>query len=494
MYKKIFLIPVTLFFLFSCGSEEKTEEANAGSAITSKVSNFISSRENIIAFGHINMFQILGKSDYKKNSLVNAVIDPFITKMAALNQNSPIYFAVEVNEQNINDFNPYDISNISNLKLNGFAYAFIAIKNKSEIKSQLEKEVRVRFKNTDGIDYAQENNGTFALFDDCMMVMVDLNDRNQVGIDQLKTASKLMTEGKSTEIVNKMMASNSDFMLTYDMGKSVSSVLKGLKISNSETQQLESDLKGCFNTTNFNFENGKIVLTSENILSPAMSKWRITKPDSKEIVATLGTGAPAAAVAMNLDVDQIQKILDSYLKSSMSEIESKLSASELLEFNRIKAEGFSTVFNGRFGIAAFLKGDGYGFVPNVNFQLGAGTMLLEKLKEPLEMAKTGGFTIENKDNILYGYNGAENAPGKGSLTLPEGAEDFGNYPINGFVDIQKLPMNELNLPEQAMKIIAKLSILKFKVEGDKFTLEIQFKDKSQNALAQMMNSVSGLSL
>jgi hypothetical protein len=121
-------------------------------------------------------------------------------------------------------------------------------------------------------------------------------------------------------------------------------------------------------------------------------------------------------------------------------------------------------------------------------------MLLEKLKEPLEMAKTSGFTIENKGNMLYGYSGAENAPGKGTLTLPEGAEDFGNYPINGFVDIQKLPLNELNLPDQAMKIIAKLSILKFKVEGDKFTLEIQFKDKSQNALAQMMNSVSGLSL
>ncbi|MBM3430626.1 MAG: hypothetical protein FJX99_06555, partial [Bacteroidetes bacterium] len=108
MYKKIFFIPVTLFFLFSCGSEENSEKANTGSAITSKVSNFISSRENIIAFGHINMFQILGKSDYKKNSLVNAVIDPFITKMAALNQDSPIYFAVEVNEQNINDINPYD--------------------------------------------------------------------------------------------------------------------------------------------------------------------------------------------------------------------------------------------------------------------------------------------------------------------------------------------------------------------------------------------------
>jgi len=120
--------------------------------------------------------------------------------------------------------------------------------------------------------------------------------------------------------------------------------------------------------------------------------------------------------------------------------------------------------------------------------------LMEKLKKYLKKAKTQGYTLENKGNILFGYKGAKNAPGKGSLTLPAGAEDFGNYPINGFVDIQKLPMNELNLPEQAMKIIAKLSIVKFKVEGDKFTLEIQFKDKSQNALAQMMNSVSGLSL
>ncbi|MBM3160214.1 MAG: hypothetical protein FJZ66_02675 [Bacteroidetes bacterium] len=492
MLRKIYFLPTLLLLMHSCSTEQTSIKGN-DSTLKSKFSNFVSNRENIIAFGQVNMFQVLEKSEYKQNLIVSALIDQF-PGVKALNQDSPIYFAVEVNEQNINDINPYNISNISNLKLNGFAYAFIAIKNKSEIKSQLEKEVRVRFKNADGIDYAQENNGTFALFDDCMMVMVDLNDRNQVGIEQLKSASKSMNEGKSNEVINKLMASKSDFMLTYDMGKSVSSVLKGLKISNSETQQLESDLKGCFNTTNFNFENGKIVLTSENILSPAMSKWRITKSDSKEIVSTLGSGSPKAAIAMNLDVDQIQKILDSYLKSSMSEIKSKLSASELLEFNRIKAEGFSTVFNGRFGIAAFLKGDGYGFVPNVNFQLGAGKMLLEKLKEPLEMAKTSGFTIENKGNILYGYSGAQNAPGKGTLTLPEGTEDFGNYPINGFVDIQKLPLNELNLPEQAMKIIAKLSILKFKVEGDKFTLEIQFKDKSQNALAQMMNSVSGLSL
>jgi len=493
MLRKIYFLPTLLLLMHSCSTEQTSIKGN-DSALKSKFSNFVSNRENIIAFGQVNMFQVLEKSEYKQNLIVSALIDQF-PGVKALNQDSPVYFAVEVNEQNINDINPYDISNISNLKFNGFAYAFIAIKNKSEIKSQLEKEVRVRFKNTDGIDYAQENNGTVALFDDCMMVMVDLNDRNQVGIEQLNSASKLMTEGKSSEIVNKVLSSNSDFMLTYDMGKSVSSVLKGLKISNSETQQLESDLKGCFNTTNFNFENGKIVLTSENILSPAMSKWRITKSDSKEIASTLGAGSPTAAIAMNLDVDQIQKILDSYLKSNMSEIESKLSAGELLEFiNRIKAEGFSTVFNGRFGIAAFLKGDGYGFVPKVNFQLGAGAMLMEKLKKYLKKAKTQGYTLENKGNILYGYSGAENAPGKGSLTLPEGAEDFGNYPINGFLDLQKIPLNELNLPEQAMKIIAKLSILKFKVEGDKFTLEIQFKDKSQNALAQMMNSVSGLSL
>ncbi|MBM3418290.1 MAG: hypothetical protein FJY17_05140 [Bacteroidetes bacterium] len=487
MLRKIYFLPTLLLLMHSCSTEQTSNEVN----LKSKFSNFVSTRENIIAFGQVNMFQVLEKSEYKQNLFVSALIDQFLRDVKALNEDSPIYFAIEANEQSINEFNPYDISN---LKLNGCAYAFIAIKNKSEIKSQLEKEVRVRFKYADGIDYAQENNETFALFDDYIMVMVDLNDRNQVGIEQLKSASKSMNEGKSNEVINKLMASKSDFMLTYDMGKSVSSVLKGLNISNNETKLLESDLKGCFNTTNFNFENGKIVLTSENILSPAMSKWRITKSDSKEIASTLGAGSPTAALAMNLDVDQIQKILDTYLQSSMSEIANKLSASELVEFNRIKAEGFSTVFSGRFGIASFLNGDGYGFVPKVNFQLGAGAMLMEKLKKYLKKAKTQGYTLENKGNILFGYKGAKNAPGKGSLTLPAGAEDFGNYPINGFVDIQKLPMNELNLPEQAMKIIAKLSIVKFKVEGDKFTLEIQFKDKSQNALAQMMNSVSELSL
>ena len=42
--------------------------------------------------------------------------------------------------------------------------------------------------------------------------------------------------------------------------------------------------------------------------------------------------------------------------------------------------------------------------------------------------------------------------------------------------------------EEWMKIIDKLSLLKFKVEGDKFTLEIQFKNKSENSLAQIINS------
>jgi len=493
MYK-IFYLPLLFLAISSCNADENKEEVVSSSALTSKVSNFVSSKENIIAFGHINMFQILSKSDYKKNALVNAVIDPFITKMAALNQKSPIYFAVELNEQNISSLNVDELIANGNFKPKGYAYAFIAIKDKKEIKKQLEQEVRVRFNSSNGIDYAQENNGTFALFNDCMMMMVDLDDQNKVDIAQLKDAAKLMETGKSSEVVTKTMNSSADFMLTYDMGKSVSSVLKGLNISTSETKQLEADLKGCFNTTNFNFEEGKMVLTSENILSPAMSKWRITKSDSKEIATALGSGAPAAAVAINLDVDQIQKIMDTYLASSLSEIERKMSSTELIEFERIKSEGFSTIFNGKFGISAFLKNDGFGAIPNINFQLGAGAMLLEKLKEPLEMAKSGGFSIETKDNMIYGFNGAENAPGKGSLTLPTGAEDFGNYPINGFIDLQKLPMSELGLPDQAMKIIAKLSLLKFKVEGDKFTLEIQFKDKLQNSLAQIINSVSGLSI
>ena len=52
----------------------------------------------------------------------------------------------------------------------------------------------------------------------------------------------------------------------------------------------------------------KVILTTENILSPSMSKWRVTKQDTKEIASTLGTGSPTAAIAMNLDIDQIQKI------------------------------------------------------------------------------------------------------------------------------------------------------------------------------------------
>ena len=172
----------------------------------------------------------------------------------------------------------------------------------------------------------------------------------------------------------------------------------------------------------------------------------------------------------------------------MSEIESKLSPKDLIEFNRIKNEGLSSLFNGKFGISVFLKNDKFDGIPNINFQLGAGAMLLEKIKEPLEILNSIGFKIETKNNIIYGYNDATNAPGNGSLKLPEGAQDFGNFPMNGFIDFQNLPLDKFVPTEEWMKIIDKLSLLKFKVEGDKFTLEIQFKNKSENSLAQIINS------
>ena len=136
----------------------------------------------------------------------------------------------------------------------------------------------------------------------------------------------------------------------------------------------------------------------------------------------------------------------------------------------------------------FLKNDKFDGIPNINFQLGAGAMLLEKIKEPLEILNSIGFKIETKNNIIYGYNDATNAPGNGSLKLPEGAQDFGNFPMNGFIDFQNLPLDKFVPTEEWMKIIDKLSLLKFKVEGDKFTLEIQFKNKSENSLAQIINS------
>ena len=488
MFYKILILPLLLFTIYSCSSDKNQEEKVSNNILITKVSNFVSNKENIMAFGHINMFQILSKSDYKKHALINLMIDPFISKTAALNEKTPVYFAVELSDQNISPLNLDDLLNIGNFKPKGFAYSFFAIKDKKEIKKQLEQEVK--FKTDDGIDYVQEKNITFALLDDCIMMMADLDDQNKVEISQLKSAVKFMETGRTSAsaIVSKAMSSKSDLMLSYDMGKSVSAVIKGFNIPTNDIKQLEKDLKGCFNTTNLNFEDGKIVLTSENILSPAMSKWRITNQNSKEIVSSLGSGSPAAAIALNIDVDEIQKIFDAYLASSLSEIESKLSPKDLIEFNRIKNEGLSSLFNGKFGISVFLKNDKFDGIPNINFQLGAGAMLLEKIKEPLEILNSIGFKIETKNNIIYGYNDATNAPGNGSLKLPEGAQDFGDFPMNGFIDFQNLPLDKFVQTEEWMKIIDKLSLLKFKVEGDKFTLEIQFKNKSENSLAQIINS------
>ena len=58
MFYKILILPLLLFTIYSCSSDKNQEEKVSNNILITKVSNFVSNKENIMAFGHINMFQI----------------------------------------------------------------------------------------------------------------------------------------------------------------------------------------------------------------------------------------------------------------------------------------------------------------------------------------------------------------------------------------------------------------------------------------------------
>ncbi len=494
MFKTIVILhSFFLFFLFSCSSDKKVEQKVVKNIFKTRVKNFLNNNNKVIAFGHADIFKLLNKSEYNKNILSKTIVDPIISKVTTLDQKSPVYFAVEYSgEKNVSSDNS-KMSFDPLTQTEGFLYAFVGVSDKMKLKSQIEQiekdeKLGFNFKSSDGIDYFKSENTIVALMDGYLMLMADFNEENEIEISQLKEALKLMDTEKSSAEINKAMESSSDFMFTINMGKSVELSLNNIVKTNIGTEKIKSDLKGCFNITNLDFDKGQIQLTTENILSPAMSKWKLTKSNSKEIVEKLGSGSPDLAMAMNLDMNQFDIMFDTYFKSILSEIESKLSDSELIDFNKIKTEGLSTLFSGKLGLAGFLNEGG---IPYFNFQLGTGPMLQEKIGGQLDNLKLAGYDITTKNNVIYGYFNTGNNPSNANLTLPEGAEDFGNYPINGFLDFKNLPLNNLGFDDKMINIVKNLSILKFKVEGDKLTLEIKFKDKSKNSIAQIIAAISG---
>jgi hypothetical protein len=121
------------------------------------------------------------------------------------------------------------------------------------------------------------------------------------------------------------------------------------------------------------------------------------------------------------------------------------------------------------------------YKPEFNFYVELGETVLPMAKGMASGLGSSLAKFEIKGSSFNGFTSANFLPGKGTLKLPEGCENFGKKPICGFVNFEGLDMSNFDLSGKE-RYIQLFKYLSFEMDSNGGLLHLEVRNKKKNAL------------
>ena len=492
MYKFLFFLVFT-FILASCNSNDKENNESSesigsvkGKEInTKKLFSFLSNVQNIVALGKIDFTQIIEKSEAKNDPLINAIIQGPLTSLEIITDNAPIYFGLSLDKGVAIPLNPDDLLDMPLVSPEGSVFLFCSVKNQEELVAVLKKELNLAFEKKDSFFTASNESLELVLDEDILYIEMNLSNSNEKSsktlFDLVNTSDEKYSTSSNEIDFSKLLLGEEDLVFAYNLEKSVSLAQESLQLLNNEgLALLKADLTNCFNKSSIDFQKGKLVISSENILTERMNKWTVLGKDTKEIVRKLGRENPTAAIALNMDINELQKIVDTYLSGSFIEIGQKFNIPEIGEtLESLKGNGLKKYFNGILGVSLYMD---QSFIPDFNLYASLGNESMNMLRVPLMDIKTAAAEFKNEGEIIL-IKSSQKYSRQTEEEYFSDFSNFGNYPFNAFVDLSQIAWSDFFNEKQIINALESFTSIKLWIENDKFTTEINVQNKDQNFLA-----------
>lgn len=255
-------------------------------------------------------------------------------------------------------------------------------------------------------------------------------------------------------------------------------------------------------TMHVSFDKGSIELKNKNYPPKEIQDWNLLEKDSKKLVEKLGKGTPAAALTVNINVDAYEGIQEKYFPESLANsiqdsqlapsikdlVPSELAVIEAL----VKKEGIKSFIDGKFALGIYSSDRVH---TEYSAYMGIGPGLKGIIDS--EIAGLDGFvySMKIKDREFSMYSSKEYGPQDSGhkIKLTEEFENLGKAPISGFVDLDKLPLDDM-LPRTAKPIIDMLRSIVFNASITEGTILINMKDGKKNSLTQLCNKLPDILL
>ncbi len=511
MYKIIFILSLALTF-YGCSEETKKEKKSASSSkvvatdlsLQSEAISFISSQENPAMYGSIKLNQLLNKAYYNsevskssllKSAMAKDVINEVERIKSYINTAMPIYYTV-----NIENASP-----MPNVEV----VAFGGINDRESILKEMKKmDSKMSSKKHGDFELIEQPGVAIAMTKDKFVFSFNSNLRsNGNTVSKFKKYFKSF-KGKPDARVKEVIENSKDVTMTYDFGN-LTEVLREY-LSEADLPDFSPNLLSSMewledldmtSSMNLAFENGAISLSLDMYGSDEMKKTfkNLMGSNSKSVISKLGQGKPFAGILASINVAEYQKMIyemypDGIINTLMdmnlgNEFESQI-PSELVALEAtLRKDGFESFIGGDLGMMLYnIPSDLDDIIPELSVYLSIGENLKKLIEEnPLPDTEKNNIKIDVQNDQINIYS-KNHAPNKKGPEMSGKLSHIGNTPFSGFVDIDQIPTD--NLPRDIRDFKSILEMLDFvdmemDVDGGRITLHM--KNKSKNALTQLMD-------
>jgi len=449
--------------LASCGS-------NGNRAINEDVAAFVQENEKIALFGSINVKEILNKADYKNIDKAGELIDKEMkTIQAILNFNTPVYFAME--------------GNVDEMGNPGLIYAFAEVKDKEKLTKNLQQR-GFDMDNGKEFNFHESGDVAFAVTDKRAVFVTKRNISG--GKKLIKQALKDLNEDNPDNKISEILTKEGDIVFGADLEASFLGSSKLLKMDKDKETELKELLTDSYSQSIISFEKGKVEMKTENFLSPELKKWLFFGTNASKILTELGSGAPRAGLVLDLNMKKIQEFITKFAPNALGELGKVGGGQAQMALAFAGEEGLAGLWTGKLGFVMMGEiEDGGAFKPEYNFNVGLGKGALSFVKGLMTSMKGNMAKLELKGNDVIGSSSALYAK-NGKLVYPQGCENFGKKPLSGFVNFNGLDMSGFNL-EEGSQFAEMLDYAYFEMDMTGAYFVLKSKNSEQNILKSIVD-------
>lgn len=464
--KKIFSLLVLSVLLFSCGGNKDERP------IQEFLSAFMNHHETIVAFGKVNLNEILKKSEYKSIPKFGMILNKELDELGnSLNLETPVHFALE---------GPFAEDGTP-----ATTYGFLEVKNSDSLVANLtrkgfdlNKEGEIHFFESGDVAFGIKKN---------LAIMITKKgdfDGKKFTIEAFKKVTDDVSGGK----VDEILSTDGDLVVGVSMNNLYSTSNTDLNSLSKEKQaEVEKMVEDSYVMSMLHLNEGELVFETKNLFSEALASRMFFKEDnSAKLVSKLGTGEARIGLSTNIDMKKMQQFLDEFSPNTLKELASLIGAPAQIALMSGGDDALAGLLSGQIG--AVMVGnplESGAMEPDFNVYLGIEKNGYELAKTMEEFLKIGMAKVELSSSSLAAYSDPAFLPQSGKkIKIPKGCENFGKNGINFFVNLDGIDTEEFML-EDEQRLIYLVKYVNFEMNNNGSKLIVKAKDGNQNIMKQV---------